>query len=53
MTTACTTYPPLLVAKIYDPVFFDDEDTEWDDPFVLRDLSVSCEVEAYRRLGPL
>lgn len=52
-TTTRTTYPPLLVAKIYDPVFFDDDDTEWDDPFFLRDLSISCEVEAYRRLGPL
>ena len=48
-----TTYPPLLVAKIYDPVFFDDDETQWDDPFVLRDLTISCEVEAYRRLGPL
>jgi hypothetical protein len=48
-----TTYPPQLVAKIYDPVFFDDDETMWDDPFVLRDLTISCEVEAYRRLGPL
>ena len=46
-TTTHTTYPPLLVAKIYDLVFFDDDETEWDDPFVL------CEVKAYRRLGPL
>ena len=52
-TTTHTTYPPLLVAKIYDPVFFDDDETEWDDPFFLRDLAISCEVEAYRRLGPL
>ena len=52
-TTTRTTYPPLLVAKIYDPVFFDDDETQWNDPFILRDLSVSCEVEAYRRLGPL
>jgi hypothetical protein len=43
-----TAYPPQLVAKIYDPVFFDDDDdTEWDDPFAVRDLAVSCEVEAY------
>jgi len=34
-------------------VFFDDDETEWDDPFYLRDLTISCEVEAYRRLGPL
>ncbi|KAI0003707.1 hypothetical protein BJV74DRAFT_481281 [Russula compacta] len=52
-TMTHTTYPPLLVAKIYDPVFFDDDETEWYDPFVLRDLSVACEVETYRRLGPL
>ena len=48
-----TTYPPQLVAKIYDPVFFDDDETQWVDPFALRDLTISCEVEAYRRLGPL
>jgi hypothetical protein len=52
-TTTRTTYPLQLVAKIYDPVFFDDDETKWADPFVLRDLSVSCEVEAYRRLEPL
>lgn len=52
-TTTHTTYPPQLVAKIYDPVFFDDDETQWDDPFFVRDLSVSCEVEAYRRLEPL
>ena len=43
-----TTYPPQLVAKIFDPVFFGD--AEYADPFILRDLSVSCEVEAYQRL---
>ncbi|KAJ3552798.1 hypothetical protein NP233_g12790 [Leucocoprinus birnbaumii] len=48
-----TTYPSHLVAKIYDPVFFDDYETQWHDPFYLRDLSVSCEVEAYRRLEAL
>ncbi len=52
-TATTTTYPPQLVAKIYDPVFFDDEETQYDDPFVLRDFCVSCEVEAYRRIGPL
>jgi hypothetical protein len=52
-TTIHTTYPPQLVAKIFDPVFFDDDETEWDDPFILRDLAVSSEAEAYRRLGPL
>src|SRR5260370_40714691 len=51
--TTHTTYPPSLVAKIYDPVFFDDDETQWDDPFYLRDLTIPCEVEAYRRLGPL
>ena len=45
-----TTYPPQLVAKIFDPVFFDSYDAEYTDPFILRDLSVSCEVEAYQRL---
>src|SRR5258708_33299368 len=51
--TTHTTSPPQLVAKIYDPVFFDNDKTEWDDPFVLRDLAVSREVEAYQRLKPL
>ena len=45
-----TTYPPQLVAKIFDPVFFDSYDAEYANPFILRDLSVSCEVEAYQRL---
>jgi hypothetical protein len=48
-----TAYPPELVAKICDPVFFHDDETQWFDPFALRDLTISCEVEAYRRLGPL
>src|SRR6266849_4514139 len=52
-TTTHATYPPQLVAKIYDPVFFDDDETQCDDPFVLGDLSISCEVVSYRRLGPL
>lgn len=52
-TTTCTTYPPQLVAKIYDPVFFDDEETQWHDPFIVRDFCVSNEIEAYRRLGSL
>ena len=52
-TTTRATYPPHLVAKIYDPVFFDDGETRYDDPFVVRDLTISCEAEAYRRLEPL
>ncbi len=52
-TMTHTTYPPQLVAKIYDPVFFDDDETQWDDPFILHDLAVSCEVEAYQQLRPL
>ncbi|KAJ3566405.1 hypothetical protein NP233_g7029 [Leucocoprinus birnbaumii] len=48
-----TIYPSHLVAKIYDPVFFDDDETRYDDPFHLRDLCISCEVESYRRLEPL
>ena len=51
--TESTVYPPLLVAKIYDPVFFDDDEAQWFDPFALRDLGVSSEVEAYERLTPL
>ena len=43
-TTTHTTYPPQLVAKIYDPVFFDDDETWNQDPFVLRDLNVYSEV---------
>ena len=46
-------YPPLLVAKIFDPVFFDDEETLWTDPFAIRDHSLAAEVESYRRLAPL
>ena len=49
-TTGLTTYPPLLIAKISDPVFFDDDEAQWSDPFVLRDLGVSYEVETYERL---
>ena len=52
-TTLHATYPQELVAKIYDPVFFDDDETMWSDPFILSDHTISCEVEAYRRLEPL
>jgi hypothetical protein len=45
-----TTYPRLLVAKIFDPVFFDDDEAMWYDPFALRDIGVSSEVETYKRL---
>lgn len=45
-------YPPLLVAKIFDPTFVDKEISDYTNTFVLRDKSVSCEVEAYRRLEP-
>ncbi|KIM58282.1 hypothetical protein SCLCIDRAFT_1218811, partial [Scleroderma citrinum Foug A] len=43
------TYPPQLVAKVFDPVFFDSYDAEYANPFILHNLSVSCEVEAYQR----
>ena len=43
-------YPPQLIAKIFDPVFFDSYDAEYADPFIVRDLSVLCEVEAYQCL---
>jgi hypothetical protein len=49
-TADLTTYPPLLIAKIFDPVFFDDDEAEWYDPFALCDIGVSSEVETYERL---
>jgi hypothetical protein len=52
-TTKSTAYPPLLVAKIFDPVFIDDGEAEYADPFVLRDLAASREVGAYQRLSTL
>ena len=52
-TTTDATYPPQLVAKIFDPVFFDDEETRWTDPFAIRDHSIAAEVESYRRLASL
>ncbi|KAJ3574279.1 hypothetical protein NP233_g1879 [Leucocoprinus birnbaumii] len=45
--------PSSPLVKIYDPVSFDDHETDCHDPFYLRDHSISCEVEAYRRLEPL
>ncbi|OBZ79753.1 hypothetical protein A0H81_01326 [Grifola frondosa] len=48
-----TVYPPVIVAKIYDPVYVDSADAEYADPFALLDLTVSREVEAYRRLERL
>ncbi|KAK0450284.1 uncharacterized protein EV420DRAFT_1646522 [Desarmillaria tabescens] len=48
-----TRYPPTIVAKIYDPVYFDSGEAEFFDPFALRDLTVSRETEAYRRLRHL
>ena len=49
--TTEATYSSQLVAKIFDPVFFDSYDAEYINPFTLRDFSISCEVEAYQRLG--
>jgi len=43
--------PHQLVAKIYDPVWFDD--AQWCDPFKLCNRSVSQEVESYQRLEQL
>jgi len=51
--TTEATYPSQLVAKLFDPVFFDSYDAEYINPFILRDLSVSREVGAYQRLGCL
>ncbi|KAJ3566403.1 hypothetical protein NP233_g7027 [Leucocoprinus birnbaumii] len=50
---ATTTYPSHLVAKIYDPVFFDDKETKKYDPFEERDSGIAYEVESYRRLESL
>ena len=52
-TTGLTMYPPLLIAKIFDPVFFDDNEAMWFDPFALRDRCLSYEVETYERLMSL
>jgi hypothetical protein len=46
-------YPSKIVAKIYDPVYFDSEEAEYGNPFTLRDLSVANEVGAYQSLKPL
>ncbi|KAK0437917.1 uncharacterized protein EV420DRAFT_155007 [Desarmillaria tabescens] len=40
----------ILVAKIFDPAYFSDEHIAYADPFVLLNISVSQEVEAYRCL---
>ncbi|KAK0440495.1 hypothetical protein EV421DRAFT_1815367 [Armillaria borealis] len=41
-------YPSIMVAKIYDPVYFGD--AQYYDPFSHLDLSVSRETQAYKRL---
>ncbi|KDR78941.1 hypothetical protein GALMADRAFT_1281379 [Galerina marginata CBS 339.88] len=46
-------YPSTVVAKIYDPVYFEDREAEFFDPFALLDRSVSQETGSYRRLQPL
>ncbi|KAF7785178.1 hypothetical protein Agabi119p4_1343 [Agaricus bisporus var. burnettii] len=51
--TTETEYPPLLVAKIFDPVFFDGEDADLFDAFLVRDISVSSEVKSYEKLKHL
>ncbi|KAK0187392.1 hypothetical protein F5146DRAFT_881270, partial [Armillaria mellea] len=45
------TYPSTMVAKIYDPVYFGE--AELFDPFILHDLPVSQETQAYERLQSL
>ncbi|KAK0452888.1 uncharacterized protein EV420DRAFT_1337034, partial [Desarmillaria tabescens] len=42
-----------MVAKIYDPVYFDSEEAEYFDPFILLDLYVSRETHAYQHLKSL
>ena len=48
-----TVYTPLLIAKVLDPVFFDDGEAQWFSPFTLRDLGVSYEIETYDHLMSL
>jgi len=39
-TSTATTYPALLMAKIFDPISIDSVDAQDADPFSLRDLSM-------------
>ncbi|SJL14599.1 uncharacterized protein ARMOST_18062 [Armillaria ostoyae] len=47
------TYPSTVVAKIYDPIYFDSGEAEYFDPFSFLDLYVSKETQAYQRLQRL
>lgn len=49
-TSLKSTYPPLVVVKIYDPTFLEDGEAYYADPFAMRNSFVSHEVEAYHRL---
>ncbi|XP_006454958.1 hypothetical protein AGABI2DRAFT_114728 [Agaricus bisporus var. bisporus H97] len=53
MKTAETVYPPMLVAKIFDPVFLDEDEAYYSDAFLARDRSVYSEVKAYEKLKHL
>ncbi|KAK7465294.1 hypothetical protein VKT23_005273 [Stygiomarasmius scandens] len=47
-------FPELVVAKIFDPVYYDDsDDLVWLDPFSRSDLSVWNEVNSYQRLASM
>jgi len=45
--------PRTIVAKIVDPVYINDEEARWYNPFAIRDIVVGQEVEAYHRLQDL
>ncbi|KAK7465295.1 hypothetical protein VKT23_005274 [Stygiomarasmius scandens] len=45
--------PEIVVAKIFDPVYYDNDDLVWLDPFSESDLSIWNEVNSYRRLSSM
>lgn len=45
-----TKYPPLLVAKIFDPLFFGGKGADAFDAFLVRDINLYTEVKAYEDL---
>ncbi|KAK7465296.1 hypothetical protein VKT23_005275 [Stygiomarasmius scandens] len=52
-SNSATPFPEIAVAKIFDPVYYDDDDLVWLDPFSRSDLSVWNEVNSYQRLAPM
>ncbi|KAK7465297.1 hypothetical protein VKT23_005276 [Stygiomarasmius scandens] len=51
--SGASSFPEIVVAKIFDPVYYDDDDLVWLDPFSRSDLSIWNEVNSYRRLASL